>query len=350
MSPASAAGSASTALPWLAAPLGRILAAQRAHALLLHGPKGVGEFELAIDIAKAWLCEAEAVALERKPCGRCVSCHLVDAHSHPDLLVLLPEALREPLGWAATDDGEGTSERIGKAKPSREIRIDAVRGAIAFSQTTAARGRAKVLVVHPAERMNGVAANALLKTLEEPPGAARFVLCSSAPDALLPTIRSRCQAVALVLPGLAEAAGWLETQGVAAPAVLLTGAGGQPQEVLAWREIGIDASTWVRLPAAVRAGDALVFKGWPLSLVIATLQKICHDALCVAVGAIPRYVPAQAIARGATVPALLAWARALQDMARHADHPLMADLAVESMVQHGREALNTPRPPPRDAE
>ena len=86
--------------------------------------------------------------------------------------------------------------RGGKKKPSKEIRVEAIRAAIAFATTTSARGRGKVVVVHPAERMNAVAANAFLKTLEEPAGDARFLLCSAAPDSLLPTIRSRCQAVA----------------------------------------------------------------------------------------------------------------------------------------------------------
>ncbi len=335
-------------LPWLVEPLRRILSTQRAHALLLQGQKGVGEFELAIDIAKARLCESDDVPVAMRPCGRCAGCHLVDAHAHPDLLVLLPEALREPLGWQAADDGEGAGDRASKAKPSRDIKVEAIRVAIAFAQTTAARGRAKVLVVHPAERMNSVAANALLKTLEEPPGATRFVLCSSAPDALLPTIRSRCQPVAIALPSEAQASAWLVEQGVASPSVLLAGSGGQPQEVLVWRELGVDASIWSRLPAAVRSGDPAPFKGWPLALVVDTLQKLCHDALCLAVGATPRYFPIRSIAAGARLPSLLRWARELQTMARHADHPVIADLAIESVVQQGGEALNTPRPAGRD--
>ncbi|WP_393937458.1 hypothetical protein [Piscinibacter sakaiensis] len=105
--------------------------------------------------------------------------------------------MREAWGWAAEEGGEA---RASKAKPSREIKVDAVRAAVAFAQSTASRGRSKVVLVHPAEDMNGIAANALLKTLEEPPGAARFILCSAAPAALLPTIRSRCQAVPLAPP------------------------------------------------------------------------------------------------------------------------------------------------------
>ena len=96
-----------------------------------------------------------------------------------------------------TETGAGEAKAGGKKQPSKEIKVEAVRGAVAFAQTTPAREAGKVVVLHPAERMNGIAANALLKTLEEPAGSARFILSCSAPEALLPTIRSRCQAFAL---------------------------------------------------------------------------------------------------------------------------------------------------------
>jgi len=199
---------ASLPLPWLDEPLGRALR-QGAHALLVHGPEGIGQFELGLTLAKAWLCEGTAEQRSHGAgCGVCRSCHLIEARSHPDLLVLIPELLRESLGWAGESE-EGGWEKGSKSKPSKEIKVEAVRTAVSFAQTTSARGRGKVLVLHPAERMNAVAANTLLKTLEEPPGNARFVLSSAAPDSLLPTIRSRCQAVPLVLPPQDAAAAWL---------------------------------------------------------------------------------------------------------------------------------------------
>ena len=108
------------ALPWLAPLLRQMLDSQRAHALLLHGPQGVGQFELAITLAQAWLCEAADAAM--RPCGVCASCRLAQAHSHPDMLVLLPEALQEPLGWAAADGDEAATERASKTKPARRSR------------------------------------------------------------------------------------------------------------------------------------------------------------------------------------------------------------------------------------
>ena len=326
-------------LPWLTALLRQTLATQRAHALLLHGPQGVGQFELAITLAQAWLCEAAEGAA--RPCGMCASCRLAQAHSHPDLLVLLPEALQEPLGWARADD-EGAPERATKTKaPSKEIKVEAVRAAVSFAQTTSARGRVKVVVLHPAERMNAVSANTLLKTLEEPPGNARFVLGCAAPEALLPTIRSRCQSVPMALPPTGQATAWLAGQGVAEPGVLLAATGGQPQEALDWSRQGIDAAFWLRLPALVGQGAAAAFAAWPLARTVDALQKLCHDAACLAAGAAPRYFPAASIRTGAEPAALSAWMRELNRVARHAEHPWNAGLMAESLVQQGQRALAT---------
>jgi DNA polymerase III subunit delta' len=323
-------------LPWLAPLLRQTLATQRAHALLLHGPRGVGQFEMAITLAQAWLCES--AALQQRPCGVCASCRLAQAHSHPDMLVLLPEALQAPLGWATDDDA--APDRTTKSKtPSKEIKVDAVRAAVNFAQTTSARGRVKVVVLHPAERMNAVSANTLLKTLEEPPGNARFVLSCAARDALLPTIRSRCQGVPMALPAPAQAIEWLAGQGVADAPVLLAAAGGQPQEALEWTKQGIDAALWLRLPALVEQGAAAAFASWPLGRTVDALQKLCHDAACLAAGAAPRYFAATALRGGADPAALSAWMRELIRVARHAEHPWNAALMAESLVLQGQRAL-----------
>ena len=330
-------------LPWLAAPLREALATRRAHALLIQGPQGVGQFELALTLAQAWLCEGVQAA---KPCGSCASCRLVQAHSHPDLLVLLPEALREPLGWAMADDAEGADvagDKAGKRKPSKDIRVDEVRLAIAFAQTTSARGRGKVVVLHPAERMNGVSANALLKTLEEPPGDARLLLSCAAPDALLATIRSRCQVLPLPLPDAQVAGAWLAERSVVQPQVLLAATGGQPQDVLDWVSEGIDAALWTRLPQQLARGEVGPLGAWPLARVVDMLQKLCHDAMRRAAGAPPRYFPNAAMPPAGAIEPLAAWARELARVARHAEHPWNAALMVESLVQQAQQALVGPR-------
>lgn len=332
-------------LPWVARPLRRTLGTQQGHALLIHGPGGVGQFELALALARGWLCEDVGLPLVDRPCDRCASCKLHAARSHPDLLVLVPDALRESLGWDGGGEGEDGGE--GKRKPSKEVRVEAVRAAIVFATTTSARGRGKVVVIHPAERMNDVAASAFLKTLEEPAGNARFFLCSAAPDSLLPTIRSRCQQLALPVPPVRDAEAWLASKGVAQPAVLLAACGGLPQEALEHAARGVDAAAWLALPRRVAAGDATALHGWSLPAAIDALQKICHDAAALACDAAPRYFPSERLERGAEIGALLRWSRELGRVAAEADHPWGVDLAIESLVGQGREALKTPRSPGR---
>ena len=340
---------AAVAMPWLGEPMRRTLGSS-AHALLIQGPSGVGQFELALALGAAWLCESEAVPLVDRPCGRCASCRLVAARSHPDLVVLVPDALREALGWSAGAEGEEGGESGSKKKPSKEIRVEAVRAAIEFALTTSARGRGKVLIVHPAERMNPIAANAFLKTLEEPAGAARFLLCTSAPDRLLPTIRSRCQAVMLPVPPRDQAEAWLAGRGLDQPAVLLAASGGQPEEALELAARGVDAKAWLGLPTQMLRGDGSAFQRWPLPVVVETLQKLCHDALSVACGAAPRYFPVRSVPAAADPVALLRWSRELTRLAEEAAHPWSLDLAVENLVEQSREALKTTRSPRRDAE
>lgn len=325
-------------LPWLDGWLAQALRSQRGHALLIHGPAGIGQWQLSLTLAQAWLCDSPTHP--GRPCGHCSSCRLVQVRSHPDLLVLLPEALQAPLGWTTADAEAAPAESGGKSKqPSKEIKVEAVRGAVAFAQTTPARNAGKVVVLHPAERMNGIAANALLKTLEEPAGSARFILSCAAPEALLPTIRSRCQAMALTLPDTAQAAAWLAGQGVAAAELVLAGAGGQPLDALERVRDGIDARIWAQLPQLATRGDGAALTGWSVIRVVDALQKLCHDALCVAVGARPRYFPADSLGAHDDVRALLALSRDLQRMARQAEHPLNAGLAIEALFSRARQAF-----------
>lgn len=338
---------AAAAMPWLDGPLRQTLAGTHAHALLIRGPSGVGQFELALALAAAWLCENDKLPLGERPCGTCAGCRLIAARSHPDLVVVLPDALRESLGWSPGAEGEEGGEGSSKKKPSKEIRVEAVRAAIEFATTTSARGRGKFLVVHPAERMNPIAANAFLKTLEEPAGAARFLLCTAAPDRLLPTILSRCQTVMLSVPPRDQAEAWLASRGIDQPAVLLAASGGQPEEAIDLAARGVDAKTWLGLPAQVLRGEGSTFQRWPLPLVVETLQKLCHDALSVACGATPRYFPSKSLAGPSDPVALLRWSRELARLADSAAHPWSLDLAVENLVEQSREALKTTRSPSR---
>jgi DNA polymerase III subunit delta' len=334
-----------TAWPaWLDEPLARGVAL-RAHALLVHAPGALGQFDLALALARGWLCESP---LEGRACGACASCRLMQAHSHPDFHLLLPDALRASLGWGAAE-GEGGDEGEGKSKskPSREIRIDALRAAIDWSQTTSARGGAKVLLIHPADAMNNVSANALLKTLEEPPGRLRLVLTAADTEALLPTVRSRCQRLAIAQPTASQAAAWLAGRGVPEADVLLAAAGGQPQAALALHTEGISSATWSTLPGAVRRGHGAALS-WPVPRLVEALQKLCHDLLVQHAGGVPSYFDAQALAPALRpappLAALLAWQRELLGAARHQDHPWHAPLRIDALLAQAAALWHTPRP------
>ncbi len=348
----SASETRSALWPWLVPVLDAALPQLTSHAALLHGPEGVGQFEFALALARSWLCEAAPMGAAHAPaCGRCPSCHLIDAGSHPDLMVVLPEALQASLGWQmGGDDAEAASDKSssGKTKKlSQEIKVDAIRAVVQFAQHTASRGRAKVVLVHPAERMNMIAANTLLKTLEEPPGQVRFVLSGSALDQLLPTVRSRCQAWRLPLPEPEVAAPWLQTQldGLTLDdaRILLAASGGQPLTARDRQQLGLDARYWPQIPKDLLNGSATVLTQWPLTLVVETLQKVCHDLACVAAGAAPRYFPVASLPAAPDLNLLTTWAQELRKTSRHAEHPWNQNLKVEALLLQAR-AVMRPRP------
>jgi len=342
-------------LPWLAAPLADALATQRGHALLVHAAPGIGAFEFALAYAQARLCEADETPRRGAACGRCGSCHLVGTRLHPDLFVLLPEQLRLAHGWVLGEDkpdaGEGgdAGSRSGKRKPSRQIRIDEVRGLIDWMTRTSSRGRGKMVVIHPADALNLQSASALLKTLEEPPPGSGLVLTAGEPEHLLPTVRSRCQRVKIAYPDAGDALGWLRGHGIDAPEVLLAAAGGLPLDALTLHSTGIDAKAWRALPRAVAAGQAAALAGWPVPQAVDALHKLCHDAMSVAVGGSPRFFPADALPPKPALQGLNAWARRLGAVARHDQHPWNEGLLIEALVARGREALSPPSRPPAPA-
>ncbi|WP_290866733.1 DNA polymerase III subunit delta' [Aquabacterium sp.] len=336
--------------PWLQPALQGALDQLNSHAVLLHGAPGIGQFEFGLALARAWLCEAQPAGSAFRPaCGLCASCHLIDAGSHPDLKVVLPEALQASLGWQAggSEEGEGgdkAEKSSGKGKKlSQEIKVEAIRAVVQFSQNTASRGRAKVVLLHPAERMNLVAANTLLKTLEEPPGQVRFVLSGSALDELLPTVRSRCQAWRLPWPEEAAAASWLAdaVEGLSQTdaQVLLSAAGGQPLTARERHELGLDARYWPMIPKDLVQGNATALTSWPLPLVVETLQKLCHDLACTAVGAAPRYFPASSLPKPPHLDRLTLWSQELRKLSRHAEHPWNAGLKVETLLLQARAVM-----------
>jgi DNA polymerase III subunit delta' len=324
--------------PWIRAQARQLLA-QRGHAWLLQGPSGLGQYELALALAQAWLCDRPTAD---GACGACDSCHQVEVRAHTDLAVLMPETVMLELGWPLGEKAQADIDDK-KRKPSREIRVDAMRDALEFAQRTSGRGRGKVVMVYPAERMNPITANALLKTLEEPAGDVRFVLATEAAHQLLPTIRSRCQAHALAWPTADEATAWLVEEGVAAAAAagLLRASGGRPEDALRLHQGGLDARSWSQWPKALVRGDTAGFGDWGPAQLVESFQKLCHDLLAVRSGAQPRFFDAGDLPAAASVAALTAWWRSLVDTARTVEHPFNAGLMLEDLVAQARTALNS---------
>ena len=327
-----------TPAPWIARQLQALLA-QRGHAWLLQGPSGLGQFDLALGLIRAWLCDQPT---PQGACGQCASCHAIDVHTHTDLMLLMPETEMLARGWPLPEKAQAEIDDK-KRKPSRDIRVDAMREAIEFAQRTSGRGRGKALLIYPAERMNAVTANALLKTLEEPPGDARFVLASDAAHLLLPTIRSRCLGHAMVWPSEADMLQWLAAQGVepAAAAAHLRAAGGRPDDALALARSGRSPQSWAALPQAIARGDVAALGDWAPAQVIDALQKLCHDLLAASVGAAPRYFASGDLPKPPPLGALTRWSRALAKAARTADHPFNAGLMLEALVAQARNTLHS---------
>ncbi|MBS3017729.1 hypothetical protein DJFAAGMI_00452 [Comamonas sp. PE63] len=323
--------------PWIASQRGRLLA-QRGHAWLLQGPSGLGQYALGLSLVRAWLCEQPSA---QGACGHCASCHAIDVRAHADLCVLMPEVQMMELGWPLPEKAQADIDDK-KRKPSKEIRVEAMRDAVEFCQRTSARGRGKAVLVYPAEQMNAITANALLKTLEEPPGDTRFVLASEAAHQLLPTIRSRCLTHTMTWPAAAEAAQWLQAQGLNEPdaAAALQAAGGRPGDALRMAADAGKAAAWAQLPRQLAKGDVAALAAFAPVDAVQALQKICHDLMALAGGGEPRYFsPADLPGKPLPMALLAEWSRELVQAARTADHPFNAGLMMEALASRARAVL-----------
>lgn len=179
-------------LPWLTDIWSRLQAARTAdrlaHGLLLAGPRGVGKRHLADCFARSLLCPSRTTT--GAACGQCADCHLLAAGSHPDLIRVGP-------------DPEAKSD---------EIPIAAIRSFSAREALTPSRAPWKVALIDPADRLTPAAANALLKTLEEPSGRTILCLIAERIGQLPATIRSRCLHIKASIPAESDALDWLRGQ------------------------------------------------------------------------------------------------------------------------------------------
>lgn len=216
------------------------------HALLFCGPAMLGKRLVAERLARRLLCQAGEGAA--RPCGECRGCRLYDARSQKESVEHRPDgSLSHPWGHPAHPDAifVGHAWRMSPGTPRQMtvIPVDQVRELSARLATTPQYGSAKVAIVDPAGDMNEAAANALLKTLEEPQPGRYLWLVAANPMSLPATIRSRCQRLEFRLPPREEALGWMLGQGHAQTAAqeALDAARGHPGLADAWlREGGIE--------------------------------------------------------------------------------------------------------------
>ena len=203
--------------PWLAQAWSlfqeRLNSGRMAHAMLVHGPEGTGKFDLAKLMAANLLCTNETDFA----CETCRSCSLFESGAHPDWFLLQPE--------------EG----------KHQILIEQVRSTIAALTLTTSFSPCKVALICPAEAMTTNAANALLKSLEEPPGETVLLLVAHDASRLPVTIRSRCQSIAIPLPDRHQASAWLQKSLGLDPGIALSAlnaAGGSPLRARHFQQTG----------------------------------------------------------------------------------------------------------------
>jgi DNA polymerase-3 subunit delta' len=221
--------------PWTQGERAHLRAAWHAehlpHALLIQEAPGAGGEWLALWAAQLVLCTQGPAA----PCGECLACRRVAARAHPDLLMVVPE------------------------ESGRQLRIEQVRELGGELALTSHAGGYKVAILSPADALNRFAANALLKTLEEPQPRTLLVLVVTQPSRLPPTVLSRCQRLKVPAPTRAQALAWLNQAGGARPwAGALDALGEAPLSVVATdpEEVAAAGSDTQRTLEALAQGSA----------------------------------------------------------------------------------------------
>jgi DNA polymerase-3 subunit delta' len=221
------------------------------HAWLFTGPPGSGRSVAARAFAAALLCPDGG-------CGHCPSCLQVQAGTHADLLLVRPEGLSYGV------------------KQTRELVLRAA-GA-------PAGGRWQVVVFEDADRCTEQAANALLKAIEEPVARTVWLLCAPSAEDLVPTIRSRCRVVTLVVPASAAVAKVLTTRDGIEPAAALAAARAAQGHVGRARRLALDASAAARRADVLRVPLQATSLGPALSAAAALVRTAEDEAKAVTEG------------------------------------------------------------------
>jgi DNA polymerase III subunit delta' len=308
-------------LPWHAEHWARLQARRQRdalpHALLLCGAAGLGKRAFAQRFVQGLLCSEST---DGDPCGHCRSCLLVAAGTHPDVI---------PLSFGLRKDGVMRSEIV----------VDQIRELSARLAMRSQFGGWQVATIDPADAMNPAAANALLKTLEEPATQTMLILLGDAPWRLPQTIRSRCQRIEFHLPAAAEALAWLQSEGVRDAATALDAAGGNPGLARAWAQEGaLDRRLEVRKDLAALAAG----RGQPLDVVKRWLDNEPAQRLWFAAQAAADEIKARSaersgpLASAMDVEALGHWYSAVNRTREGLRGPLRGDLLLLELLAQWR--------------
>jgi DNA polymerase-3 subunit delta' len=300
------------------------------HALLFRGREGIGKLDFVRKLVQSLACTSPDAGAA---CSACQSCRWFAAGAHPDYREIMPEALRPA-------ESEGTI--AGERKPSQQISVDEIRNLNDFINLTAHQAGGKTIVLYPAETLNVNAANALLKSLEEPPPDTRFMLIAHRASYLPATILSRCQHIVLPTPPVLMAEQWLREQGVAEPAISLAQTGNAPLAALSLD----DGEFWTQRKSllgglAAPAVDAFALteqvRDFPIPRLLGWLQRWTYDLLCAkSVGQVrynPDYaMPLTQIAGRLRAIDIAHFHRVLLRQQRSIHHPLNARLYIEQLL------------------
>lgn len=327
------------ALPWHRSEIERIVSARHRlpNALLIHGRQGIGKLFFARGVAQSLLCESPGPT--GMACERCAACGWFESANHPDFRLIEPGSLAE------TDEDEPDAR-----KPSTQILIEQIRELPDFINISSHRGGTKVVLIHPAEALNVNAANALLKNLEEPPAGTFFLLVAHRIHYLLPTIRSRCQQVALPGPRPEAAIAWLRTQGTRDPELALAHTGNSPllAQQLAGQEYWQQRALF--LAHIESAGfDALwvaeQIRDYAVRDIVSWLQKWTFDLVSQRFLGKVRYNPDHAAAISGLAAhieplGILRFHREVLSLQRVINHPLNPRLLIEQLLLDYAAALD----------
>jgi len=299
------------------------------HALLLRGRAGIGKHDFALTLSRALVCQNTDGA--KQACGACPACLWFTEGNHPDFRLITPE----------DDDG---SEDTPKKKTTKKSQISVVQIRQLFDYLSLSSHQVqgkRVILISPADALNVASANALLKMLEEPPANTLFLLVSSQPQRLLPTIISRCQALDMTMPSRVDALHWLNTQGVPNAEIALDYAGGAPLLALQIQERLETSNGLIKQLAQGAKLDPFVSAPMFLSLgmehALETLQKWVFDLLNYKLIQQFHYhaqqaSALQALCKSVNLRVLLRFQQMLIEAKKTANHPLNNEMQLENML------------------